>query len=96
MAERPAAVRAQPLVLDLLALLGGAVFTFSLSPFEFWPLAFVAPALLFLATRVGSIRRATLRFYLFNVAFFRAGVSWIWVSVHEHGNAGVLLATLNR
>ncbi len=79
--------------LDLTALLGGAVLTLSLSPFDFWPFAFLSPALLYLATKGCSVRRALFRFYLFNVALFGIGVSWIWVSVHEHGNAGLLLAT---
>lgn len=93
MAESEAPQRVPPLVYDLLVLVGGAVFTLALSPFDYWPLAFLSPALLFLATRECSTRRATLRFYLFNIAFFGTGVSWIWVSVHVHGNAGVLLAT---
>jgi apolipoprotein N-acyltransferase len=80
------------IILDVIALLGGALFSLSLSPLGFWPLAFVSPVALYAVTQEGSIRRTILRFYLYNVGLFGVGVSWIFVSINEYGNASVLLS----
>ena len=79
---------------DLIALLAGAAFPLSLSPFDWWPLALLVPVALFAATWSGSVWRTLWRFYLFNLGLFSAGASWIFVSVHQHGGASVSLATL--
>jgi apolipoprotein N-acyltransferase len=77
---------------DLLCLVGGGVFPLSLSPFDLWPLAIFSPALLFVAVSACSIRRAIIRFYLFNLAMFAVGVSWIYVSINVYGGAPVVLS----
>ncbi|MBT4161726.1 MAG: apolipoprotein N-acyltransferase [Gammaproteobacteria bacterium] len=38
------------------------------------------------------LKRTVLRFYLFNVAMFGVGVSWIFVSINVYGGASYLLA----
>ncbi|MEK9822123.1 MAG: apolipoprotein N-acyltransferase [Gammaproteobacteria bacterium] len=81
-------------VRDCLAILAGLAVTFSLAPFDAWPLAFVGPAMLYLAVESGTTGRALTRFYLFNVAMFGSGVSWIYVSIHVYGGASVVLAGL--
>ncbi|MBT6663796.1 MAG: apolipoprotein N-acyltransferase, partial [Gammaproteobacteria bacterium] len=80
------------IILDVIALLGGALFSLSLSPVGFWPLAFASPVALYAVTQEGSVRRTMLRFYLYNVGLFGVGVSWIFVSINEYGNASVLLS----
>ena len=80
------------IILDVIALLGGASFSLSLSPLGFWPLALISPVALYAATQEGSVRQAVLRFYLYNVGLFGVGVSWIFVSINEYGNASVLLS----
>ncbi len=77
---------------DVAAFLSGATFPFSLAPFNWWPLALIAPVMLFVIARQGSIWRTTLRFYLFNLGMFVVGVSWIYVSIHTYGGASVPLA----
>ena len=81
---------------DLLALLAGALFVFSLAPFNFWPLAFVTPGVLYLVTRTGSVRRVMFRFYLYNLGMFGVGASWIYVSVHVYGHEIRLLKKSER
>ena len=81
-------------VLDLAAFGAGALFPFSLSPFDFWPLALAAPVVLFFATRTGSTGRSVVRFYLFNLGMFGVGVSWIFVSIHTYGGASIFLAAV--
>ncbi|MBT6584715.1 MAG: apolipoprotein N-acyltransferase, partial [Gammaproteobacteria bacterium] len=80
------------IILDVIALLGGALFSLSLSPLGFWPLAFASPVALYAVTQEGSARRTIVRFYLYNVGLFGVGVSWIFVSINEYGNASVLLS----
>jgi|TARA_B110000211_G_scaffold66212_1_gene76383 apolipoprotein N-acyltransferase len=80
------------IILDVIALLGGALFSLSLSPLDFWPLAFLSPIALYAVTRGGSVRRTILRFYLYNVGLFGVGVSWIFVPINEYGNASVPLS----
>ncbi len=80
------------IIFDVVALLGGALFSLSLSPLGFWPLAFASPAALYAVTRKGSVKRTILRFYLYNVGLFGVGVSWIFVSINEFGNASVFLS----
>ena len=77
---------------DLGALVAGGLFPFSLSPFNFWPLALAVPVALFVIARQGGIWRTVLRFYLFNLGMFAVGVSWIFVSIHTYGGASILLA----
>ena len=69
-------------------------FSISLSPFDLWPIALVAPVALFWLTRSGSTWRTVLRFYLFNLGMFAVGVSWIFVSIHNYGGASVPLAAI--
>ena len=80
------------IILDVIALLGGALFSLSLSPLGFWPLGFASPVALYAVTQEGSVRRTILRFYLYNVGLFGVGVSWIFVSINEYGNASVTLS----
>ncbi len=80
------------IALDIVALLGGALFSLSLSPLGFWPLAFASPVALYAATQEGSVRRTIFRFYLYNVGLFGVGISWIFVSINEYGNASVFLS----
>ena len=80
------------IILDVIALLGGALFSLSLSPLGFWPLAFASPVALYAVIQEGSVRRTILRFYLYNVGLFGVGVSWIFVSINEYGNASVPLS----
>lgn len=74
------------LVLGLLAIAGFA-------PFSLFPLPVLTLALLFrLWERARSRRGAALTGLLFGVGFFGAGVSWVYVSIHDFGGMPALLA----
>ena len=75
-----------------MALMAGALIPLSLAPFNFWPCVFIAPVLLYWTTERCSISRVMIRFYLFNIALFGFGISWIFVPIHVYGGAPVLLA----
>ena len=62
------------------------------SPFDLFPIAILAPAVLFWLWREGSAARAAWRGLLFGVGMFGVGVSWVFVSMHNFGNMPAPLA----
>lgn len=79
---------------QLLAILAGALITLASAPFNFWPLAFIAPAaLLFLLNQLTPLQ-ALLRGWFFGLGVFGSGASWVYVSIHVHGGTPMLLAAL--
>ena len=76
------------------ALGAGALLPLAFAPFYFFPLAFLAPALLFHLWREGSIVRAAWRGFLFGLGLFGVGVSWVYVSLHNFGHMPAPLAAL--
>ena len=61
-----------------LGFLAGSAFSLSLSPFDFWMVSFVSPAVLYLLTRDGSVSAAISIFYSFTLGTFLFGVHWIF------------------
>ena len=87
-------IKQKSLRLSALALIAGALFPFGLAPFEV-PLAsiFAVGLLSLTLSRVGR-RGGFLHGYLFGLAKYGVGASWIYVSIHVYGNAPPLLAGL--
>lgn len=83
--------RSLPVAL-LLAAIGGALYPFGLAPFDLWWLMLPAIALLLDALWCQGPRRAFLIGWFAGTARYAVGTSWIYVSIHEHGNASPLLA----
>ncbi len=77
---------------DVLALAAGLVWVGAYAPLGWWPLGVLAPALLFATWVDASPRRAAWRGYLAGLGLFGLGVSWIFHSIHEFGQAPVWLA----
>ncbi len=64
------------------------------APFYLYPLPVLALAVLFRLWRGMSARRAALGGLAFGAGYFGAGVSWIYVSMHEFGHMAAPLAVL--
>jgi len=79
---------------DLIALLAGAATPLAFAPFDLFPLALLAPAVLFVLWNGTSGARAAWRGFLFGFGMFGVGVSWIYVSLHTYGNMPAPLAGL--
>ncbi|MCX7099864.1 MAG: apolipoprotein N-acyltransferase [Methylococcales bacterium] len=79
---------------DLLATLAGVLFTLAFAPFDYAYLAIVALALLFASWQSCTAKRALWRGYLFGLGSFGLGVSWVFVSIHHFGKAGLLNSSL--
>lgn len=77
---------------EVIALLGGILLTLSFSPFDLPPLAIIALLMLLLSWQQVSQKKAVWRGYLFGLGLYGAGVSWVYVSIHDFGGANVLVA----
>ncbi len=77
---------------SLLALFAGSLITLSLAPYDIWPAAILSCCLYMALLRDCPVRLAVWRGWLFGVGMFGTGISWVYVSIHEHGHASVLLA----
>lgn len=77
----------------LVALLSGAMMPLAFAPFSFWPIAILAPAILFF--QMQFITRAVNSFwvgYCFGLGYFGFGVNWVYQSLHEYGQASPFVA----
>src|SRR5262245_60266347 len=72
-------------------LLGGAL-SLAFAPLEFFPLAILCPAALFLLWNSASPRRAAWLAFWFGLGTFLAGTYWLYTSVHTFGQAPVWVA----
>ena len=78
----------------LLLFASGALLPLALAPFNFWPIAIPCIAVLFYKLQHQSIKQAIVKASVFGFAMFFAGVSWVYVSIHEHGFIPAPLALL--
>ena len=71
----------------------GAALALAFAPFEWWPLAVVCPAYLFLVwAHAPSPRHAGRAGFLFTVGLFLAGTYWLYSTIHEVGHAPAWIA----
>ena len=78
-----------------LAALAGAMAVLGFAPFYLYPLLIAALALLMVLWRdAGSRRRALLIGFVFGLGYFLAGVSWVYVSLHDFGAMPAPLAAV--
>jgi len=64
------------------------------APFNLWWLAPIAYAVLFVSWRRATPREAFVRGLIFGAAEFLLGIYWIYISVHQIGQAPIWLAVL--
>lgn len=77
------------------SLLGGAILPLAFAPFNLYSLAFISPAILcYLWTTSPTGKKTFLLGMLYGLGFFGVGMSWVYVSIHQFGNAQSWLAIL--
>jgi apolipoprotein N-acyltransferase len=79
---------------NLLALVAGTLITFSLAPFDIWPLAVLSIGLFYFGLSQLTPRQAAGRGWCYGFGLFASGVSWVYVSIHDFGAAPPVLAGL--
>ena len=73
----------------------GAAAVLGFAPFHAWPVPVAALAVLFLAwTRSGSALQAAISGFAFGLGLNLAGVSWVFVAIHDFGHTGAPLAVI--
>ena len=87
-------IKSTAILLDSAAFFAGLLFTLAFAPFEQSYLAIAALTVLFYTWQGAAARRAAIRGYLFGLAQFGLGVSWVYVSIHDYGGANSLVASL--
>lgn len=78
----------------LLSLLSGAALSLSFAPFNQFYIAFICPAILLFCLQQSSPKQGFLYGLYFGFGLFITSVSWVYVSIHTYGNAGVILSLL--
>ncbi|WP_249977114.1 apolipoprotein N-acyltransferase [Vreelandella olivaria] len=76
----------------LAALVAGGFTTLTASPFELWWLGPVSIGLMYVGLHTLSPPQAALKGWLYGVALFASGTSWVYVSIHDYGYTGMPLA----
>ena len=79
---------------NTIALLAGAAMPLAFAPFHYYPIALLSVSLLFLTWQGIDGKQAAIRGFLFGLGLFGVGVSWVYVAIHEFGQASMLLASL--
>jgi apolipoprotein N-acyltransferase len=77
---------------SLLALFAGSLITLSLAPYDIWPAGILSCCLYLVLLRHCTPRAAFFHGWLYGLGMFGTGISWVYVSIHDHGNASVWLA----
>lgn len=76
----------------IIALAAGSLITLSLAPFNIWPLAIIAAATLYILIARTNLKHTFWLCFLFSLALFLSGASWVYVSIHEFGHASLALS----
>lgn len=76
----------------LAAVMAGGFTTLTASPFELWWLGPLAAALVYWGSHALSPAHAALKGMVYGLALFASGASWVYVSIHDYGHTGPLLA----
>ena len=73
------------------AFVAGALLNLAFAPFGLWPLAILAPAVLFLLLRGSSARAGAWTGAAFGAGLFACGTYWLYTAIHGFGQAPVWL-----
>jgi apolipoprotein N-acyltransferase len=79
---------------EFTAPIAGVLLTLAFSPFDYSYAAIGALAVLFASWQGVAPNRAFLRGLLFGLGTFASGVSWVYISIHDMGNASLIQSTM--
>ena len=83
-----------PRLVTLLMLVAGALTPLAFAPFGYWPLAILSLVLLLWGWDGATPLQAARRGGLFGLGLFGIGIHWIFISLHDYGNAPAPFAAL--
>ena len=79
---------------NALCLVAGALYSLGFAPIGVWPITILSIALFILLLQGQTPRTAMLRGWLYGCGLYGVGVSWVFVSIHYHGNTPAPLAAI--
>ena len=83
-----------PLIVDLLVFSAGTLLPLAFAPLGYWPLAILLPMALLWSWDDATPRQAVQRGGLFGLGLYGFGIYWIFISLHDYGNAPAPFAAL--
>jgi len=78
----------------VLALVAGGLMPLAYAPFDLYPFSLLAVTILFYIWSRVSAAQAFLFGFLFGLAMFGGGVSWVFISIHDYGYVPLPLSLL--
>lgn len=78
----------------LLSFIAGSIFALGFAPIGAWPATLLSIALFIALLKGQTPRIAALRGWLYGLGLYGVGVSWVFVSIHYHGNTPAPLAAI--
>lgn len=85
---------ARSIAVAICLLAAGALHALTLAPFHWWWLALPSLTALMLSLHSASPKQAFFRGWLYGAGMFLAGVSWIGVSITQHGQSSLIVAVV--
>ncbi|MFT5083423.1 MAG: apolipoprotein N-acyltransferase [Lentisphaeria bacterium] len=76
------------------ALFAGALTTYSMAPYNVWPLGIIAALTLACLLQDLNAKQGLIRSCIFGIGMFGSGASWVYVSIHDFGYTSAPLAAL--
>ena len=74
----------------ILALFCGLLFPLGFSPFDFWPLTILSLSIILYLINKVEVNKIFLIGMLYGIGMWGLGISWVYVSIHYHGNQGII------
>lgn len=76
----------------IFALLAGAIFPLALSPYHWWPLALLSPALFYVLLSQRSAKHAFWIGQSYGFGLWSVGAFWLYTSVHVYGDTSAIVS----
>ena len=77
-----------------LALICGLLFPLGFAPFEAWPVTIISLSLLLYLLKHEESKGSFLTGLIYGMGLWGVGISWVYVSIHYHGNQGIISSLL--
>ena len=78
----------------IFALICGLIFSLGFAPFDQWFLSIISVVVLLFLIENTSKKESFLIGYLFGFGMWLSGISWLYVSIHFHGNISIIGSVL--
>ena len=78
----------------LFAALSGPLFALGFAPFSLWPLSILSICILMYLLEGLGKKESFITSFIYGFGYWLCGISWVYVSIHYHGNLSVISSFL--